>query len=51
MKTLRLRTIAPFQGLAEPAGDAEGLFDAEGIKIEWVARSNTPPSRYVGDLA
>src|SRR3954467_5711332 len=38
MKTLRLETTAPFQGLAELVADAEGLFEKEGIKIEWMDR-------------
>ena len=41
MKTLRLETTAPFQGLAELVADEEGLFEAEGIRIEWVARDHT----------
>lgn len=42
MKTLRLETTAPFQGLAELVADDEGLFEAEGIKIDWVERAHTP---------
>ena len=42
MKTLRLETTAPFQGLAELVADDEGLFEAEGITIEWVPWSKTP---------
>ena len=42
MKTLRLETTAPFQGLAELVADREGLFEAEGVRIEWVGRVNTP---------
>src|ERR1700691_2625765 len=38
MKTLRLETTAPFQGLAELVADDEGLFEREGIKIEWMDR-------------
>src|SRR3954451_12380037 len=38
MKTLRLETTAPFQGLAELVADDEGLFEKEGIKIEWMDR-------------
>jgi NitT/TauT family transport system substrate-binding protein len=38
MKTLRLETTAPFQGLAELVADREGLFEQEGIKIEWLDR-------------
>ncbi len=42
MKTLRLETTAPFQGLAELVADAEGLFAAEGLDIQWVARNQAP---------
>ena len=42
MKTLRLETTAPFQGLAELVADAEGLFAAEGLAIQWVARDQAP---------
>ncbi len=42
MKTMRLETTAPFQGLAELVADDEGLFKAEGIEIEWVERDNAP---------
>src|SRR4051794_36083796 len=38
MKTLRLETTAPFQGLAELVAHDEGLFEKEGIKIEWMDR-------------
>src|SRR5499426_2358731 len=38
MKTLRLETTAPFQGLAELVAYDEGLFEKEGIKIEWMDR-------------
>jgi len=36
MKTLRLETTAPFQGLAELVAYDEGLFEKEGIQIEWM---------------
>lgn len=42
MNKLRLETTAPFQGLAELVADKEGLFAAEGLEIEWVARDQTP---------
>ena len=35
MKTLRLETTAPFQGLPELVADAEGLFAKEGLQIIW----------------
>ena len=38
MITLRLENTAPFQGLAELVADKEGLFEKEGIHIEWVDR-------------
>src|SRR5215510_14911834 len=40
MKTLRLENTAPFQGLAELVADDEGLFEKEGIKIEWIDRES-----------
>ena len=38
MKTLRLETTAPFQGLAELVAYDEGLFEKEGLRIEWMDR-------------
>jgi NitT/TauT family transport system substrate-binding protein len=38
MKQLILESTAPFQGLPELVADAEGLFAAEGLAIEWVDR-------------
>jgi len=38
MKKLLLETTAPFQGLPELVANDEGLFEAEGIVIEWVDR-------------
>ena len=38
MKTLVLETTAPFQGLAELVANDEGLFEKEGLNIEWVDR-------------
>ena len=38
MKKLVLETTAPFQGLPELVADAEGLFEREGLQIEWVER-------------
>ena len=38
MITLKLENTAPFQGLAELVADKEGLFEKEGIRIEWVDR-------------
>ena len=38
MKILRLENTSPFQGLAELVADKEGLFENEGLKIEWVDR-------------
>ena len=38
MKKLVLETTAPFQGLPELVAYDEGLFEKEGIKIEWADR-------------
>ena len=38
MKTLILETTAPFQGLPELVAYDEGLFEKEGIKVEWADR-------------
>jgi NitT/TauT family transport system substrate-binding protein len=40
MKTLKLETTAPFQGLPELVAYDEGLFAKEGIEIEWVDRND-----------
>lgn len=40
MKILRLENTAPFQGLAELVAYDEGLFEKEGIKIEWIDRES-----------
>src|SRR6267378_253794 len=37
-KTLNLETTAPFQGLAELVAHDEGLFEKEGITINWIDR-------------
>ena len=38
MKKLVLETTSPFQGLPELVADREGLFEKEGIAIEWADR-------------
>jgi NitT/TauT family transport system substrate-binding protein len=38
MKKLTLETTAPFQGLPELVAYDEGLFEREGLQIEWVDR-------------
>jgi NitT/TauT family transport system substrate-binding protein len=38
MKTLILETTSPFQGLPELVACQEGLFEKEGLKIEWADR-------------
>jgi NitT/TauT family transport system substrate-binding protein len=38
MKKLVLENTAPFQGLCELVADQEGLFEAEGLVVEWVDR-------------
>jgi NitT/TauT family transport system substrate-binding protein len=42
MKTLKLESTAPFQGLPELVAYQEGLFTKEGLNIEWVEREKTP---------
>jgi NitT/TauT family transport system substrate-binding protein len=42
MKHLRLESTAPFQGLPELVADREGLFEQEGLKIEWIERDAKP---------
>jgi NitT/TauT family transport system substrate-binding protein len=44
MKTLVLETTAPFQGLPELVAYDEGLFQKEGLKIEWVDRESSDKS-------
>jgi NitT/TauT family transport system substrate-binding protein len=44
MKKLLLETTAPFQGLPELVAYDEGLFEKQGLSIEWVER-NTGPAR------
>ena len=38
MKKLVLETTAPFQGLPELVAYDEGLFEKEGITVEWADR-------------
>ena len=38
MKKLVLETTAPFQGLPELVAHDEGLFEKEGLQVEWVDR-------------
>ena len=38
MKRLALETTMPFQGLPELVAYDEGLFEKEGVKVEWVDR-------------
>src|SRR5580658_9645067 len=38
MRKLVLETTAPFQGLPELVAYDEGLFEKEGLSIEWVDR-------------
>ena len=39
-KVLRLENTSPFQGLAELVAYDEGLFEKEGITIEWIDRKS-----------
>jgi NitT/TauT family transport system substrate-binding protein len=48
MKTLVLETTAPFQGLPELVAYDEGLFEKEGLKIEWVDRESADKTTDVG---
>lgn len=43
-RKLSLETTAPFQGLPELVAHDEGLFAAEGLEIEWVARGQNAPT-------
>ena len=47
MKKLVLETTAPFQGLPELVADREGLFEKEGLQIEWVERESEDKSTRV----
>src|SRR3982075_2735585 len=47
MKKLVLETTAPFQGLPELVADQEGLFEKEGLQIEWVERESEDKSTHV----
>ena len=39
MKKLSLETTAPFQGLPELVAYDEGLFEKQGLSVEWVDRN------------
>ena len=43
MKTLILEITAPFQGLPELVAYDEGLFEKEGLHVEWADRERVPP--------
>ena len=45
MKGLVLETTAPFQGLPELVAYEEGLFEKEGLAIEWVDRDQGAPKK------
>ena len=47
MKTLVLETTSPFQGLPELVAYEEGLFEKEGLRIEWVERESSDNSTQV----
>jgi NitT/TauT family transport system substrate-binding protein len=44
-KRLVLESTAPFQGLPELVAHTEGLFAAEGLEVEFVARGENAPAR------
>lgn len=46
MKKLVLESTAPFQGLCELVADAEGLFEKEGLSIEWAQRETGDKKTY-----
>jgi NitT/TauT family transport system substrate-binding protein len=48
MKKLVLESTAPFQGLPELVAFEEGLFEREGLAVEWVDRDNPDKSTDVG---
>ncbi|MDB5649316.1 MAG: ABC-type nitrate/sulfonate/bicarbonate transport system periplasmic component-like protein [Hyphomicrobiales bacterium] len=41
MKVLKLESTAPFQGLPELVAYKEGLFEKEGLQIEWIEREHS----------
>src|SRR6266542_2137355 len=45
MKTLTLESTAPFQGLPELVAHDEGLFEREGLRVEWVDRDAGAPKK------
>lgn len=47
MKRLVLENTAPFQGLCELVADREGLFEKEGLRVEWVFSQDTDFDRNV----
>lgn len=50
MKTLNLENTSPFQGLAELVADKEGLFEKEGLKINWVDRDKGAEKKVHTDI-
>jgi len=50
MKKLVLETTAPFQGLAELVAFDEGLFEKEGLLIEWADRDKGGPGQTQVDV-
>ena len=50
MKKLVLETTAPFQGLAELVAHREGLFEKEGLFVEWVDRDKGGPLELRTDI-
>ena len=49
-RKLALETTAPFQGLPELVACDEGLFEAEGLEIEWVERDKKAPKATEVDI-
>ena len=50
MKKLVLETTAPFQGLAELVAFHEGLFEEQGLKVEWADRDAGNPMELRTDV-
>jgi NitT/TauT family transport system substrate-binding protein len=50
MKKLVLENTAPFQGLCELVADREGLFEKEGLTVEWVDREAGVDRRTYTDI-
>ena len=50
MKRLVLETTAPFQGLPELVAHDEGLFEQEGLLVEWADRDQGVAKKIESDV-